>query len=644
MIEPAANALLAEYKRREFFRQLGTGSLLTLPLPLAAQTGAAPLRLRRAAEGIIEAFTGKIDMGQGLQTLLVQAIAEELRVPVESIRLTMGDTALSPDDGGTWASLTSPETVPAVRKDAAAFAGHPLTSPADWRVLGLSVPPLQGHDVVTGALRYAGDVRAEGMLHAAIVRPDAYRARLESFDAAEASKIAGVQLVRDGNLLAALASDPHTATRAAALIAASWRADPLPSIDALIDAFPAHAVAPVEQNDARYPPLIRRGDLAAGFAAAATRRLTSTYRIPPITHAALEPRAAIAQWSASGSGSLTIWCGKQAPFLVRAEVARALGVPETKVRIVVHSPGGAFGGKQRGECEIEAAMLARAAGPGVPVRVAWTRDDEFWVAYGRPAGLVEVESGVDSSGRIVAWCFRNYNSGAPGLRPPYDIAHMSNEFWRAESPLRQGSYRALAATANNFARESHIDEWAHRLGRDPLEFRLANIADLRLREVLEKTADRFGWGKRKAGTGGVGHGLACNLEKNARLALMVETEGRGKALTIRRIAAIGDFGAALNPDNLRHQMQGAIVQGLGGALWERLEFDTRSQRTRRFAHYRVPRFSDILSSLSVDIIDRREIPPAGAGESSITLPAPALANAIFSATGDRRRSLPLAAP
>jgi isoquinoline 1-oxidoreductase len=216
---------------------------------------------------------------------------------------------------------------------------------------------------------------------------------------------------------------------------------------------------------------------------------------------------------------------------------------------------------------------------------------------------------------------------------------MSNEFWRSESPLRQGSYRALAATLNNFARESHMDEWAHELGHDPLEFRLAHISDSRLQHVLQKAAERFGWGKRKSG-GGVGYGLACNIEKGARLALFVESEGSGPQLRLRRIVAAGDFGAALNPDNLRNQSVGGIIQGIGGALWEQLRFDTRDQITRRISQYRVPRFRDI-PPIDFELVDRREIPGAGAGESPITLPAPAISNALFSATGQRRRGLPL---
>jgi isoquinoline 1-oxidoreductase len=625
-----SDVLLIEYKRRDFLRMLGSGALLALPVRGAER----PVRVRLGEGGIYEAFTGKIEMGQGARTLLTQAVAEELGVSVEKVRLIMADTDIVPDDGGTWASLTTPETVPAVRKETSAFAGHPMTDPARWKVLGTSVPPLHGREAVTGVLRYCSDVRVEGMLHGRIVRPDAYRAKLESFDDSEARALPGVQIVREGELLGVVAGDPQTAARAASLIKAQWRAEPLPPVDSLIERFRTKAVAPVEVKDTRYPPLIRAGDVEAGLASA-QRKLSASYWAPPIGHAPLEPRAAVAEWR---NGALTVYCGKSTPFLVRAELARSLGIPESKVRVRISMPGGAFGGKQRSECELEAALLARAA--HAPVRLAWTREEEFWVAYARPAGAVAIESGADSEGRLVAWWFRNYNAGAPGLRPPYDFPHMSNEFWRSESPFRQGSYRALAATLNNFARESHIDEWAHALHRDPLDFRLANIGDARLKEALQRAGERFGWGKRKAGNG-VGYGLACNIEKGARLVLFVETEGKGAGLRLRRLVAIGDFGAALNPDNLRNQMQGAIIQGIGGALWERLEFDGRNQSTRRLSQYRVPRFRDV-PDISVELIDRRDVTAVGAGESPITLPAPAIANALFSATGERKRSLPLA--
>jgi nicotinate dehydrogenase subunit B len=318
-------------------------------------------------------------------------------------------------------------------------------------------------------------------------------------------------------------------------------------------------------------------------------------------------------------------------------VAKALNVPDTHVRIIAMDSGGAFGGKQRGECEVEAARLSRLA--GAPVRVAWTREEEFTCSYTRPAGLLEIESAVDANGRLTAMRFANYNSGAAGITPPYEIPNHWIGFYRTRSEVRQGSYRSLAAVANAFARESHMDEWAADLGVDPVKFRLRHITDTRLREVVERTASRFGWGKTRAASGR-GFGMSCNIEKDARLALFVETAVDGSDVRVVRMTATGDFGAALNPDGLRNQMTGALIQGMGGALWERVSFDGASQRTRRLSQYRVPRFSDV-PEMDVQIVDRRDVAPAGAGESPITLVSPAVAAAVFAATGQRRRTLPL---
>ncbi len=619
--------LLREYKRREFLQLLSSGGLLALPVDASGQT--STVHVRAESDGFYTVLTGKIEMGQGARTLLAQAAAEELGVGVDRIRMVMGDTGQVPDDGGTWASLTTPETVPAIRKDAAAVRGGGLTQPEQWDVLGQPVKHLRGREIVTGALRYCADVKREGMLHGVVVRPEALRAKLESAETSKAEALPGVKIVRDGGFLGVVAPDAVTAHEAAALVSAKWTSEPLPSMEALRAQFKQKAVAPVEDMQTRYPPLIRSGDVEQGLKQA-KQRLAGTYWMPYIAHAALETRAAIAEWDGD---RVTIHCGKQAPFLVRAEVARALNVPEKNVRIIVSEPGGAFGSKQRGELEIEAARLARAAGR--PVRVHWTREEEFQWAYARPAALMEIESGVDESGRLIAWRHRNYNAGAPGLRPPYDAAHQSNEFWRSESPIRQGSYRALAATANNFAREVHIDEWAAALKKDPLEFRLANISDTRLKEALERAAERFGWSKRSKACG-----VACNLEKNGRLALFAEVDVVKGVVRPVRIVIAADFGAALNPDNLKHQIQGGVVQGLGGALWERLEFKGAAQVTKTLSNYRVPRFSDT-PPIDVILIDRRDVTPAGAGEAPITMPAPALANAVSAATGVRRRELPL---
>lgn len=617
----ADGRILREYKRREFLGLLNAGAALTLALPLEGAQQVA--RIARVGE-VYELYTGKIDMGQGLKTLLAQAAAEELGVAVSAIRVVMGDTARVPDDGGTWASLTTPQTVPAVREDAARSRGGAPRLPAGWKVLGQSTPNTLGRGIVTGAQVYAGDYRHEGALAGIVVRPAALRARLRKADVEAARKLAGVTVVREGDFLGVAAPTAREARRAAALIKAEWREEPDPPIDGLAAEWKKTAVPPVEDLNTRYPPLVRKGDVEAALNSG-LNRLTTAYWTPFIAHAALETRAAVAEWRGD---QLTIHCGKQAPFVVRAEVAKALGIAESAVRIVSLMPGGGFGGKQRADIEIEAARLARAAGRAV--RVHWSRAEEFRWAYARPAALMEIETAAAGQGRITAWRHRNYNAGAPGLPPPYAIADQSNEFWRAPVAYRQGSYRALASTANNFARESHIDERAAGFQRDPVEYRLAHIEDARLREVLDRGAARFRWpGANK------GCGVACTIEKDGRLAVFAEVAPDGARFRIVRMLMVADFGAALNPSNLKNQMMGGMIQGLGGALFEEWTPASRSLR-----QYRLPRFSGI-PPIELELIDRREVPSAGAGEAPIVLVAPALANALFALTGERRRALPL---
>ena len=626
--------------RRAFLAALGGGVLLLVSV--RAQDRDLPVRVQLTDDGRARAFTGKMEMGQGARTLLTQAFAEELGLPVDRVDLVMGDTALCPDDGGTWASITTPQTVPVIRKAAAAMRARgtggsaDLTPPAQWRTMGTSVRHVQGPAIVTGRRRYPSDLRTEGLQHAVVVRAPHHKARLRDADTRAAAAIPGVRIVRDGDLIAAVASTERRAREAAGRVHASWTPEPLTPQATWPDLYRKTAVPPTAQPQARYPPLLERGDVTAAMRGATTRR-SSTYWVDPIAHVPLEPRAAVATWDAA-SDSVTVLSGAQAPFLVRQEVARALGIAETRVRIIVSDSGGGFGGKQRGECEVEAARVARAA--GVPIRMAWTREEEFTCSYTRPAGLIEVESALDDQRRVAAMRFTTFNAGPAGLRPQYEIAHHWIGACRTQSDVRQGSYRSLAATANNFALESHMDEWAVALDEDPVAFRLRHIDDVRLREVVQATTRRFGWSTASARPRGRGIGFACNLEKDARLALCVEVEVTDRDVRVLRMVATGDFGAALNPDALQHQMSGALIQGLGGALWERVTFDTTSQQTRRLRDYRVPRFRD-LPHMDVQILDRRDVEPAGAGESPITLTAPAVAAAIASATGQRRTSLPL---
>ncbi len=643
-------------------------------------------RLHVGDDGIITVLTGKVECGQGIRTTLTQVAAEELRFPLPRIRLIMGDTGLVPDDGGTWGSLTTPQTVPVIRQacaslrdlllqtaaarwrvDAAALqvvagrvsgggpAGRTFSyrdlakdpalskavstsrsvaaNPRDWQICGTPVPPVNGRSLVTGQHRYSSDICMDGMQHGIVLRPPNRKARLLSFDASAAQQATGVRVVRDGDFLGVTAPTLRAAEAAAAAIQVLWSNDKLGDPATLFTDLKTKSQPPVRNEHERYPALLGKGSVATALAASA-HRLKNTYRIDYIAHVPLESRAAIAHWR---DGKLTVQCGTQAPFPVRDEIANAFRMATGDVRVIVSDTGSGYGGKHNSECELEAARLAR--GINQPVRLAWSREEEFTQSYCRPAALMEVASGVSAEGKILAWEFRNYGGGAASLTPPYDIPDWFAAYHASESPLNAGSYRSLAAVGNTFAREMQVDEMASAVNMDPLEFRLRNIQNERLKVVLQRAAERFGWADRKP-RNGTGYGVACNLEKGGHLGLFVELQMEGNDVKLRRAVAAFDAGAVLNPDILRNQVEGALVQGMGGALFERFAFNENRVTTDKLSKYRVPRFTDV-PEIEVILVDRRDMPSAGAGESPITVIAPAIGAAIHAACGKRIRELPM---
>jgi isoquinoline 1-oxidoreductase len=352
----------------------------------------------------------------------------------------------------------------------------------------------------------------------------------------------------------------------------------------------------------------------------------------------MEPRAAVAEWSEDG---LTVWAGCDGPFRAQRALAEEFGIPAERVRVIIPDMGGGFGGKHTAEAALEAARLARAARR--PVSVQWTREEEFTWAYCRPAAVIECRGGLDADRSVVAWEFTNINAGGAAIGTPYAIPNLRISSVRSDSPVPQGSYRCLGATANNFARESFMDELAAAAGSDPLEFRLAHLENPRLRTVLERAAKEFRWiERRKQVTPERGVGLACGTEKNSVVAACVEVAvdpPKGE-IKVAEICETFECGPILNPANLLSQVQGCIVMGLGGALTEEIEFRDGKILNPRFSRYRVPRFRD-LPRIDVHLVENHEIPPAGGGETPIIAVAPAIGNAVFAATGVRLRSMPM---
>jgi CO/xanthine dehydrogenase Mo-binding subunit len=411
-------------------------------------------RLHIGQDGIVTVMTGKVECGQGSRAELTQAAAEELCVAPDRVRLIMADTGLVPDDGGTAGSGTTPNAVPSVRRgcaaarellaafaakqwgadvktiqvrdgkavdpksertlaysdlaadkdaakslDAAIPADVALTAVEKWKVLGTPVARPNGRDLVTGAHQYPSDIARPGMVYGKVLRAPSYGAKLTSIDLGPAKAMKGVTVMQDGDFVGVTAPNSYLAGQALDAIAdtAKWQAaaSPFPSSAELFDYLKAHARGGVPANP------------FADVVSKAAKSLKATYHVAYVQHCPMEPRAAAAEWD---DGKLTVWTGTQMPFGVRGELARAFGLADDRVRVIVPDVGGGFGGKHTGECAVEAARLARSAGK--PVHLRWTREEEFTWAYFRPAGVIDAEASLDDKGMLTSWDFVNITRAA----------------------------------------------------------------------------------------------------------------------------------------------------------------------------------------------------------------------------------------
>ncbi|MGP0073478.1 MAG: molybdopterin cofactor-binding domain-containing protein [Bryobacteraceae bacterium] len=705
-----APAYRFEPDRRDFFKFLGGGLVLLLALDgtaRAQESGRGPAFrgdarppelaawLHIGEDGTVTVYTGKVEVGQNIRTSLAQAVAEELHAPIGMVRLVMADTDLTPYDLGTFGSRTTPLMAPQMKKVGAAARealidlalekwkvdrtavsvvggkvknnasgesvgfgelthgqklvktvdGTSVTPPREWTLEGTSAPKVNARAMVTGAHRFTSDLVRPNMLYGRVLRPPAFKGKLVSIDAKAASDIQDVLVVRDGNFVGALAPDELTLNKAIGSIKAEWSVEPQPSnkeLFAYLKDHPAAQSGGGEGPQGGGPP---KGNIELALQAA-NHKLDATYTVAYIAHVPLETRAAVAEWD---NDKLTVWTGTQRPWGVKSDLVAAFKIPEDRVRVIVPDTGSAYGGKHTGEAAIEAAILAKAANR--PVKLIWSRQEEFTWAYFRPAGVIDIRSGVTKDGVLTAWQFDNYNSGPSAIESPYDIPNHASHFHATDSPLRQGSYRGLAATANHFARESHMDDLAALVGMDPLEFRLKNLKNERLRAVLQAATEKFGWGKGKTAADH-GFGLACGVEKGGYVATCAEisivpSEYLGAEVTpappkvrIDRVVTAFECGAVVNPEHLTNQIEGSVMMAIGGAFFEAVEFADGRILNPHLAKYRVPRFSD-QPVIETVLVDRKDLPSAGAGETPIVGLAPAVGNAIFQATGTRIRSLPM---
>jgi isoquinoline 1-oxidoreductase len=703
LLEPREFQFHFELDRRMFVQMLGAGVLVTIVArPTLAQEsvrrrggggggflGGPPptiaARIHVGTDGKLTVLCGKVDGGQGARCEVAMAAAEELHLPLDRVDVILSDTGLTPNDGMTAGSGTTPRTSPSVRQGAAAFrqllvdhvakqwavessslvvadgkisdsnssqslayaelaqgdellkelAAQPpgnikLAAVDEWKVLGTPQRAPAARDKITGDHKYPGDIKRPGMMYGAMLRSPTYKGKLASVDATAAKAMDGVIVVEDDQFVGVVAPTSFRARQAIDTLAATakWDNKPISSSDALYDFLREHADA---------------GALVNPFAEdvkTAANSVRQEYHVAYAQHAPLEPRTALAEWA---DGKLTVWTGCQNPFGYKGELQRAFNLDDDTVRVIVPDFGSGYGGKHTGEVAVEAARLAKVAGK--PVLLRWTREEEFTWAYFRPAGVLLAEASFDENNKLTTWHFINIASGPSAVETPYRVAKKNAKFVRSQPPLREGSYRALASTANNFARESFMDELAAAANVDPLEFRLANLENSRLRAVLEATATEFDWAGKSAAARepNRGIGLACGTEKGSFVAACVEIEvdPNKKEIALLHVCEAFECGKVLNPENLRNQIEGAITMGLGPALREAMEFDADGTiQNATFRKYRVPHFSDV-PTIDVHLVDRPDLPPAGAGETPIICIAPAIANAVFHATGQRIRQMPI---
>jgi len=644
--------------------------------------------LRIGEDGRVTGFSGKSELGQGAQTSLAQIVAEELGVSLDKVDMVMGDTALCPWDMGTFGSRTIKYFGPPLRQAAAEaravliqMAAEELRIPAgrleakDGQVYEKSNPrnsvsyatlargktierhiepkppakPPEEYSVVgkpadrkdavlkaTGKAQYAGDIRPPGMLYARILRPPAHGAKLKEIDLSAAEKTDGARIIRDGDFVAVLHHSFDEAEKALSRIKAEWNV-PEAALDeqSIYD----HLLTVAPPGDV----VEEKGSLEEGKKRAATV-FEETYFTPYVAHAPLEPHTAVVQ---PEGDTATVWASTQRPFGAQEEAAQALGLPTEKVRVITPFVGGGFGGKNRNKQVVEAARLAKLA--GAPVQVAWSRADEFFEDTFQPAAVVKIVSGLDGANKFVLWDYVIFFAGERTSQPFYDIPHyrvLSRGGWgRGASgahPFEVGAWRGPGSNTNTFARESHLDVMAAKAGLDPVEFRLMNLKDERMKRVLTAAAERFGWKPAKAPSGrGLGVSLVNYL--NTYVATMAEVGvDKNGAVKVKRVVCAQDMGGVINPDGAKAQIEGCVTMGLGYCLSEEIHFRGGAIRDLNFDTYELPRFS-WLPKIETVLVENKDLEPQGGGEPAIVNMGAVVANAVFDATGTRLNRLPISA-
>ena len=721
--------------RRDFIKTSGAlivGFSLAGPMSAArgqtAGAGGKPVALDEVdsfialvPDGTVNVYTGKVDLGTGTRTALRQIAAEELDVPFERINLVEGDTALTPDQGPTWGSLTIQVGGVQIRQAAATARkalvelaskrlGAPASDlevkygvvrakadptrsasyseligdqefhlkvdksarvkdPASYTIVGKPVPRVDIPAKVTGEWTYMQDVRVPGMLHGRVVRPPALGAQLSSVDESSVSGIKGlVKVVRIGNFLAVVAETEWAAIKAAEGLKATWSPwEGLPDMDQLYQVVRQTPVAKDEVT-------VNVGDAKSALASAA-KTVSATYEFAIHTHGSIGPSCAIADVR---DGKLTVWSASQAPHWLRRDLATMLGISPSAIHVIYRDGAGCYGRNGHEDAAADAALLSREVGR--PVRVQWMRHDEHgWDPKGPPT-LAELRGGLDASGNVIAWQSEFWipkvgaiTEGVPMLAatlgglpykdninpgnifqnsaPPYAFPNAHAVCHRLETtPFRPSWIRTPGRLQNTYVNEAFLDELAAAAGADPVEFRLRHLKDLRGIEVLQAAVRRAKWDtrpspKKSAASPPVatGRGVTYCKYENVRTYVAavaeVEVERRSGVIRVKRVVVAHDCGQIINPDGVRAQIEGNVVQTVSRTLKEELKWNRSRVTSVDWVTYPILTFAEV-PEIDIELINRPNDPPWGAGEPTAAIVPSAISNAVFDAIGVRLRTVP----
>jgi CO/xanthine dehydrogenase Mo-binding subunit len=608
--------------------------------------------------------------GGGMQIRRAAATAREALIGLAAERLNVNADDLVTNDGQVWsnsggARIRFADLIGERKFNLQLDPKASLKDPTTYSLVGKPLPRPDVPAKCTGNFTYVHDFKVPGMLQARVVRPPAIGATLISVDESSIKHLAGAQVVRIKDFLAVVADDEWTAVRAARALRAQWTEwSDLPKQDELIAALRG-------DPDITDEVLLTRGVADARRSEGA---ISASYFWPMQSHASIGPSCAVADVHADMA---TVWTASQGTHGNRKTFARFLGLPQEKVRLIYLDGAGCYGMNGHEDAAADAAIVSRAVGR--PVRVQWSREDEHgWDPKGPPQ-LLDISGAVGPDGRILEWHTEMWlpqmTRGLPdipllgpaaaglddvrGLQPgfiwqnadpPYAAENVKVlVHWLKDAPLRPAPIRSPGKPANCFAVESFIDELAAAAGLDPIEFRLRGLADTRGVEVIRRAAALMNWQSRpspghdRESAVMRGRGIAYihykHNETYVAMGIEVAVERANGRIKVERVYCAHDCGQIINPDGVRAQVEGAILQTLSRVLMEEVQFDRSRVTSVDWSTYPIMRFSDV-PVLDIELVDRPTEPPMGAGEAACTPVAAALANAVFDATGARLRSVP----